>query len=386
MLATLIPLRPESAVEFDRAPVVTHARCGMPYTRWVAHGMPKLGEYQYLLDVVFFLYPDEVSAETGTNSGGTGFFVAIPSSTYPSHYHHVYAVTNHHVACGYKSGKEGSAPCPVIRINSHNGKPKVLWHDPAEWHFRGRGPDVAVLPLDLNPSEVKVEAIETSSFFITCDLIEKFEVNAGEDAFMLGRFLDYDGIEENCPSMRFGNLSMMAAKQIQPTGYNGNSFVVDMHSRTGYSGSPVFIYRTPGSIFARPNSIMGGGHFIKLLGILWGQFPEEWEIKVKEAPKTAVPHTIPLMTGHTIKGMSGMSLVVPAWEIWETLNMPMLKKRRDEIDAGLHKVFRGVAEPQSTAPPPKDDSLSDDANPNHREDFMRLVASAGKAKKQDDRT
>ena len=94
------------------------------------------------------------------------------------------------------------------------------------------------------------------SWFLTDKDIEDAEINAGEDVFMLGRFIDYDGVEANVPSMRFGNLSMMEAHVPQPTpsGFSGASYVVDMHSRTGYSGSPVYIYRTIGSLFA------GKGH------------------------------------------------------------------------------------------------------------------------------
>ena len=91
MLSEGAPIRPLD-VPFGRAPVLVRSSSGLPYLRWVTHGMPKLGEYQYLLDVVFFLYPDEDSARQGKKAGGTGFFVAIASETYPDHYHHAYAV------------------------------------------------------------------------------------------------------------------------------------------------------------------------------------------------------------------------------------------------------------------------------------------------------
>jgi hypothetical protein len=295
------------------------------------YGMPKLGEYQYLLDVVFFLYPDTASAEAGVQAGGTGFFVTLPSTTYPDHYHHVYAVTNWHVALGYQN----NPPCPVFRVNRLSGPPRVFDHDPIEWQFIGGYHDIAVLPVDLDPKELKVEGISAESFCLTESQITEHEINAGEDAFMLGRFIDYDGIEENCPSMRFGNISMMKANQIQPTGCREPSFVVDMHSRTGYSGSPVFIYRTHGSIFPRKGRpFVVGGHMMKLLGVLWGQFPEQWDIKIKGAP---APQAV--VPGVSIEGMSGMSLVCPAWALIEVLNMPDLKKRRATIDASLHQHF-----------------------------------------------
>ena len=51
---------------------------------------------------------------------------------------------------------------------------------------------------------------------------------------------------------------------------------------------------------------MSGGHFMKLLGLLWAQFPEEWDIKNKQ--------TLKISPSDKVIGWSGMSLVVPAWE------------------------------------------------------------------------
>jgi hypothetical protein len=335
--------------------------------------MPKLGEYQFLLDIVAFLYPDEASARAGRDAGGTGFFVTIPSATYPEHYHHAYAVTNHHVALGAR----GKRPCPVVRVNKLSGPPEVFPFDDTEWQFIGGGPDVAVVPITLNLNQLKVSAIAAASFFLTAAEIAEHEINAAEDVFMLGRFIDYDGIEENLPSMRFGNISMMAAKVQQTTGYSGNSYVVDMHSRTGFSGSPVFVYRTAGSIFAKPNRIMGGGHFMKLLGILWGQFPEEWDLKDRGHAQSA---TVPVLDGKTIKGMSGMSLVCPAAEIWRVLNMPDLKKHREQVDASLHQHFAAAAGTQSAAPParrrepPLTERISTLYQPRHCESLEQKIS------------
>src|SRR5947209_5313437 len=66
-------------------------------------------------------------------------------------------------------------------------------------------------------------------------------VNAADDIFMVGRFVDYDGVETDVLSVRFGHISIIDAQIRQSTNYRGRSIIVDMHSRTGYSGSPVFV-------------------------------------------------------------------------------------------------------------------------------------------------
>ena len=350
------PLSPLD-IHFDRVPVQCYGSQGTPYTRWIPHGMPKLGQYQYLLDIVCFLYPDRASAIAGEDAGGTGFFVTVVSETYPDLYHHLYAVTNRHVACG----SQGKPPCSTIRVNKHSGPPEIFEFDPAEWMFIPKQHDVAVIKLRLNTKVHKVEAIDVGSFFLTDQNIKEFEINAADDVFMLGRFIDYDGLEANLPSMRFGNISMMEVDVPPPNCCTGKSLVVDMHSRTGFSGSPVFVYRTAGSIFGKPDTIMGGGHMMKLLGILWGQFPEEWDVKDKKQ--------VALGQNQTIEGWSGMSLVAPASAIREVLDMPKFKKRRQEIDESLHKKYAGAPVAQS-APSTKVD------NPSHKEDFNRLLGAA----------
>ena len=55
------------------------------------------------------------------------------------------------------------------------------------------------------------------------------------------------GVETNNPAMRFGNISLNPTPIEQPNQSIKDSYCLDMNSRTGFSGSPVFMYRTPGS-------------------------------------------------------------------------------------------------------------------------------------------
>jgi hypothetical protein len=192
------------------------------------------------------------------------------------------------------------------------------------------------------------------------------------------------------------------AKIIQEaTGYDGISYVVDMHSRTGFSGSPVFVYRTFGGdltaafghdfddlefdfsfgLIGMPRSGLRKGklraktHF-NFLGIHWGQFPEQWELHRKQPIKEA--RTRGLITkGEYVKGMSGMTCVIPAWQILEVLNLQKLKNQRDAADNDLsgHRVARPVPE-----------SAAKTSNPTHLEDFTRLVDVAARKRPQGDQT
>ena len=146
---------------------------------------------------------------------------------------------------------------PVVRLNTLDGGVDVVDLNPDQWDFLPGKYDVAVVELPIEDKIHKASAIPTYMFSHkrpplddAAQSIWRNHIGVGDDVFMLGLFVDHDGVATNVPSARFGNVSMMPNESAlieQPTGYKGISYVVDMHSRTGFSGSPVFVYRTFGS-------------------------------------------------------------------------------------------------------------------------------------------
>ncbi len=298
--------------------------------------LPDLGEYRRLLDSVFFLYPSVEAANAGEGFGGTGFLVAVPLKSRPDVYVK-YAVTNYHVAVEHGNS--------VIRINRKDGGFDTFESGPEEWEFIPGGPDVAAIPFNLPPNEYQVR-------FLTPDLLPKEEdkIGAGEDLFMIGRFIDYQGSETNQPALRFGNISIMTANiRVASTNYLGPSIVADMHNRTGFSGSPVFAYRTTGGQFLKAGDNMAewelpAGHMMRLIGILWGQFPEAWEIKGKPARPDS--QAAQVTDGAYVAGLSGMCCIAPGEAILEVLNLPDLVAKRNELEARHKTESKDLPEPQ----------------------------------------
>ncbi len=174
------------------------------------------------------------------------------------------------------------------------------------------------------------------------------DIGPAEDVFTVGRFIDYDGNETNEPSFRFGNISIVNATIKQPTRYLGSSLVIDMHSRTGYSGSPVWVYRTPGTVFAKDNDLAMTWHYIKLLGIQYGQFPEVWEIKDQKAPNPRAAQSTLLTDGKYVEGWSGMSCAAPSYAILELLNDQKLQEMRRVIDEEITPDMSSQVRPRTT--------------------------------------
>jgi hypothetical protein len=243
---------------------------------------------------------------------------------------HIYAVTNYHVAV------RGGAS--VIRINCHDEPPAIFALDPSDWKFVPNGDDIAVTRLTLNPFRHRFNVL-TLDYFVRPDQVQNRYIRAGEDVFMVGRFMDHDGGEVNMPAVRFGHVSVMPTPiDIPEIGRPRDYYCVDVHSRSGFSGSPVFAYKTIGSDLtgedlrnlmertvnaAKGERIAPPRPYLGLLGIHCAQFPEPLPIERVENATSK----------EYVVGLSGMTLVAPSWAIIEAMNLPELQKERDALDA-----------------------------------------------------
>jgi hypothetical protein len=349
------------SLDFTEIPIEARTTRGVLYKQWVRVGMPRIPPD--VIDTVFFLYESVEDAKAGRNPGGTGFIVQDHIPRRPLQLtrnvtRHYYAITNWHVAV---SGIQ-SPPCPVIRLNTNDGTPDIVELDVAQWEFLPGKYDVAVTELEqLTHSIHRYSSIPTSMFLSETTSPEVIGA-VGDDVFMLGLFIDHDGVTTNVPSARFGNISMMpneSAKIEQETEYSGVSYIVDMHSRSGFSGSPVFVYRTFGSDLENRDGFKffeiemdsfrpKGGRIkteaiLQFLGIHWAQFPEEWELLDEKTIAEAGKRRHLIRDGQYIQGMSGMTCVIPSWQIMEVLDMPKLKARR-EIEHKKKRLSRPVSE------------------------------------------
>jgi hypothetical protein len=74
----------------------------------------------------------------------------------------------------------------------------------------------------------------------------------------------------------------------------------------------------------------------KLLGIHFAQFPENFDLDETGLSQVRTrTGNVPLLEGAQIKGLSGMTCVLPAWAILDVLNMPKLKDERDKKNEAL---------------------------------------------------
>lgn len=359
--------------------------------RWVAFGMPRFRPSIYLS--CFYLYRRDPKTGKRVGPCGTGTLVAWKSKV-PGAVPHAYAFTSQHAI------PKGAS---IIRLNTlRSGLPlQVRWLDYEldEWKFIPGGDDIAAIDVtdDIEENDF-VRASRAEEDFVTQKFIRDAGLTIGEDGFMVGLFSENPGTKFNLPAVRFGNLSQLAnfTHHIkQGHGIKRPSHVFDMHSRPGFSGSPVFIYRTPGNDLdaiepdgtytldpSKPYSA-----FIKLLGIHSGQFLEKVKVekaKVKVGKAEAIGRKKPITEGDIIQIQSSMTIIVPAWAITELLNLPVFQERREMREGEQAKAGGPQIQPETASGERVETGIAESYadthadNPRHKEDFTALLNEAAK--------
>jgi hypothetical protein len=331
--------------------------------------------------VVFFGYPD---GRGGITCIGTGFLVGYDQTGY--------LVTAKHLC-----HQLGTDPF-IIRINKRDGTSENIFGDGIKWvDHPDPTVDVSVIPfgvaafeqfdvkfINLDASDVKNPNAPPGYRIVPSD-----NVGIGALTYTVGLFRLLSGKQRNLPIVHSGSVAMLPSDELIPlkdwTDPEGkrtifvDGYLVGSHGLSGLSGSPVFVrpeydvdlnglFPRPAEISEREFKFVAPRSSLRLLGLWQGSW---------DAPPDEVMTT---QTGRGVTVSVGVGIVVPSERIVEVLDMPELKGPRDEYLASV------AANPQSAAVSPAAASAppASDANPTHREDFMRLVGAAARKPPQAD--
>lgn len=340
--------------------------------RWVPFGMPRLNPT--FKQAVFFLYGTD--PETGKRGGpnGTGVLIGVPAAEgwYLSHF---YAVTCQHVAPPGNS---------ILRVNTKDGKSRFIETHPDDWQWIPGHDDLAALDVTerLNAEQDDYSVIP-SSLLVTKQFIAQDALEIGEDGFMLGLFADLPGNSRNLVAARFGNISLLADDEtpiLQPNKSRRPSHIFDMRSRPGFSGSPVFVYRTPDGdlrsatergrdkAFRRDSRRSFGSEggdfmverffdnaqddwetasntFLMLLGIHAGQYHDT--VKAFKGRGVRGESDNAIRDGDEMRIPNSMAIVAPSWEILTLLNLPTFVEQRRKREEIMASKKENSAEPEA---------------------------------------
>jgi hypothetical protein len=277
--------------------------------------MPRISDE--ILECSIFLYHSKEDAENDYNTGGSGFLVAIKTEQHECYY----AVTNSHVIL------EGESP--VVRINRKDGKIQILDIPPKTWIHHPLGDDVAICPLLMLHSPYNIRLIQ-SDLLITKQKMEELQLGIGDDIYIVGRLTGMNSKQQNTPAVRFGNIAVKGTvPMLHERGFSQESFVAEIHSISGFSGSPVFVHMLQDS--TRPDGRKAADHIGPwLLGIDWGHIPMPMYIyrKNEEYPDN----------DYKASTTTGMATIVPAWKLQELLDMKEVVEMRKKLDDKIKKA------------------------------------------------
>jgi hypothetical protein len=266
---------------FRRA-ICVRRRCGRPIVREEIFGMPRIKpEHERC---VFFLLKNG-------EPGATGFFVARMTMRRTSA--HFYGITNHHAA-------QASPGETTIAVNTKAGRRRPIPAEDHDWHWSIQDDLSAIDLTDSLTADDEFSYLSEGSV-VTKPFMERAGIAIGDEVFLVGLFIPEAGKDRNIASGRFGSLSILASDDAPVRGYDGYParprFVADMRSRPGYSGSPVFVYRsafvdlrafTDDDTYSVDYGTLGPAEptfdtFVRFLGVHCAQYNEPTMVS-KESP------------------------------------------------------------------------------------------------------
>jgi hypothetical protein len=242
--------------------------------------------------------------------GGTAFVVGVFMDEKNVLAH---LVTAKHVA------KKIGAGDGVIAMNGKDGEPLFLRTN-EKWFYHPTeedSVDVAVMQFgSARFREYDIDPIP-ETVFVTDEKIAEHDI--GDELMIIGLFNQFYGKTEVIPLVRTGNIAMMPKDKVPIKGFGPmEAYLAEGRSIGGLSGSPVFVRHTvkmPMQTADGKPAFMAGLGGAHLLGLVHGH----WDLPVSFSDTQQVEMV-----------NMGVSIIVPAKKILETLYHPELVARRED--------------------------------------------------------
>jgi hypothetical protein len=250
--------------------------------------------------------------------------------------------------------------------------------------FNKRAVDLAVLPIAIDSVVHDTYLIPLQSAAWQQQIEALGEPGLGDEVCVAGLYTTHYGHTRNIPIVRIGHIAAMPEEPVMTDRGFVVGYLIECHSIAGLSGSPVY-WNVP-QLRVINNEIHKLEHPTHLpLGILIGHHvieSKEDEIVVpqfQQSPETR--EYVAEQSSPLVERRTGFALVLPIQFIFEIFESDKMKKI---LKNGVEEVRRRSGyRPASAASPLKIDLPEGDANPQHREDFKRMLRNAAKPPKSD---
>jgi len=315
-------------------------------------------------DVIAFLGWRDSKAPGGIRCEGTGFLLHFGGQGY--------IVTVRHVA-----EKLGDDPF-AVRINKYRREALLLDADHVKWYY----------PADLTVDLAVTPANFGEPLYFPEDHIFSQEKHGpagiGDFCYTAGLFRFIAGHKRNLPFLLTGHVALMPplGEKIPVGTESGGTdhveaYLIENNAIKGASGSPVFIrptYRLTGVRREdRDHGIVTVDDQIYLLGVYQAAWFLPPDAVLREGVQARATDVVPV----------GIGVVVPVHKLVELLNIEDLKEMRAKnppIETMVPARNVGVSSPLKNA----EQRADDEENPQHLEDFRRLVDVAARKRPRGD--
>jgi hypothetical protein len=162
-----------------------------------------------------------------------------------------------------------------LRPPKQDGTVDVIDLDERDWIIPDSHDDIAVCSLSSLDQAVHKYICIPKRMIATREIVAEYGIGPGDETVTVGRFINADGVQQNSPTVRFGNIAQMPNQPIlqdrriigSTQNFKQLSYLIEAKSISGFSGSSVFVHMSPFS--QRPE---GKPHSWStfLLGVSWG--------------------------------------------------------------------------------------------------------------------
>jgi len=305
--------------------VTRYSSSGQPYQAQ-ERGLPRISDH--FLNCVVYLYPSEAEAQEGKNIGGSGFLVGIPLDEQQKRFS-LFVVTNKHVV------DHGNM---TVRINTRFGETDIISLEEELWFAHPDGDDLAICGIGLSSELHQVDFIRPDHW-VDKEWIKETDIGPGDDVFVVGRFISRDGQQQNRPTVRFGNIAQMPGDPIvTETGHKQESFLVEIRSMSGYSGSPVFVRYTTHVTPPGAKKYPYAGILVQGFGLLLGV--DFCHIHSREPVIDNVTKR-PVNPDWYVSSNTGMAGIIPAWKLADIFENEELKRLIEEVKVKQKNRLQG---------------------------------------------
>lgn len=266
-----------------------------------------------------------------------------------------------------------------IRLNRHSGEASTI-QVPKSKVFRpqDRALDIAMIGIapDWTIFDQKVILLDRKHHEHMLDTVWRPDI--GDEVATVGLYSSHFGETKNLPVVRVGNIAMMPGEPVLTHRGYVSAYLIEVKSIAGLSGSPVHI--NPPTVRVKDGEFNFLNTDVAIpLGMLTG-----YHIVASAADQIEVPkiqgEDLPERDedGAPIdERNTGFAVVVPWERLLDLIESDTLQKDADMAIANHLKSAN--YRPASVSPPAEETSpRPTDANPTHREDFMRLVGAAAR--------